>query len=223
MSGLRYDPAFHAGAPPSAQPLGADDIGASSSNYPPPENPYAPQTHGAMYAAAAAAVAAGQKRPAPTDDEDDMSFETDNRAPKNKRKAPARNPRAKRARNKEPLSDNLGDPSSVGGPIAPVAQMEAYPDSAMGTMEPDIEALREASMQVRAANRKPKEPQTRTAWSQADTRLLIRAVHAFGCKWSQIAKQIEIGRLPFEHPRNQQALRDKARILKQDYLRFVFI
>ena len=173
-----------------------------------------------MYAAAAAAVAAGQKRPAPADDEDDISFEIDTRAPKNKRKAATR---AKRARNKEPQSDGLGGPSSVRAPIAPVAQMEAYPDSSMGMMEPDIEALREASMQVRAAHRKPKEPQTRTAWSQADTRLLIRAVHAFGCKWSQIAKQIETGRLPFEHPRNQQALRDKARILKQDYLRFVFI
>ena len=169
-----------------------------------------------MYAAAAAAVAAGQKRPAAADEDDD-SFETDSRAPKPKRKGLGR-PRGKRPRNKEQEADNRGHPASIGDSID-YTRMEGYPGYPSLPLEPDLIALQEASREMRAANRKPKEPQTRTPWSQADTRLLIRAVHAFRCKWSHIDKQIQAGRLPFEHPRNQQALRDKARILKQDYLR----
>ncbi|KAH8884315.1 hypothetical protein GQ53DRAFT_846409 [Thozetella sp. PMI_491] len=203
---LPYHSSFPGGAPPSAQPI---------SSYPPPENPYASQATGPSYAeaAAAAAVAAGQKRPAPDDGEED-AFEKDTRAPQNKRKATGK-PRAKRTR-KSQGAENQDVPSS--GTVAPVAQMDVY-DPNDPQMEPDLDALTQRSREIAAAHRTPREPQTRTPWSQHDTKLLIKAVDIFRCKWSKIANEIQSGNIPFQHPRNQQALRDKARILKQDYLR----
>jgi hypothetical protein len=44
-------------------------------------------------------------------------------------------------------------------------------------------------------------------------------VDVYKAKWSEIARQVAVGVLPFEHPRDQQALRDKARLLKQDLLK----
>ncbi len=195
-----YHPGFN-GVPPSAQP----------SSYPPPEPQYNPQGSAARYAEAAAAVAAGQKRPAP-DDGDEDAFETDTRAPRPRRKASGK-PRAKRSR-KMKASEGEAGPSS--DPVAPMADM----DIMLGShMEPDLDALTQRSREVAAAHRKPKEPQTRIPWSQNDVKFLIRAVDIYRCKWSKIASEIKSGRIPFQHMRNQQALRDKARILKQDYLR----
>jgi hypothetical protein len=86
-------------------------------------------------------------------------------------------------------------------------------------MEPDLEALSQKSRLIALENRRPKPPQTRTPWSRNDCRLLIHAVWEHSAKWSLIQKKIESGEIQFEHPRDQQALRDKARLLKQDFLK----
>jgi hypothetical protein len=85
----------------------------------------------------------------------------------------------------------------------------------------DYEALSQRSRELSAANRKHKEPQVRSAWVRNDVRLLVKAVDSYECKWSAIEEAIKKGIIPFERPRNQQALRDKARLLKQDFLKWV--
>ncbi|TLD06993.1 hypothetical protein PgNI_10887, partial [Pyricularia grisea] len=70
-----------------------------------------------------------------------------------------------------------------------------------------------------ARQRNPKPPQTRVPWSIPDCQRLIGAVGAYDAKWSKIAEAIRNGQVPLEHPRDQQALRDKARLIKQDMLK----
>ena len=100
--------------------------------------------------------------------------------------------------------------------VAPPAPMYPLPPE---DGEPDIAAVSQRSREIAALNRKPKEPQTRTPWSRNDVRMLMKAVDVFKCKWSQIEEEIKAGMIRMEHPRDQQALRDKARLLKQDFLK----
>jgi hypothetical protein len=59
-----------------------------------------------------------------------------------------------------------------------------------------------------------KEPQRRTLWSPIDEQRLIDGIEEFGCSWSLISKNID-----FDFPRDQVALKDKARNLKVNYLK----
>ncbi|GKT62372.1 MYB DNA-binding domain protein [Colletotrichum tofieldiae] len=92
-----------------------------------------------------------------------------------------------------------------------------------------IASFRELSeMNRRAASR---GPQQRVPWSERDTRRLIRLIEYHNCLWARIAKrQLPEHRLGepgpeatedciFDHPRDQQAIRDKARNLKVDMLK----
>ena len=103
----------------------------------------------------------------------------------------------------------------VATPIAP----SQYPPLPGTQDEPDLEALSQRTKEISAAARKVKEPQVRSAWVRKDVTLLIKAVNTYQCKWSSIEKEIKAGTIPFERPRDQQALRDKARLLKQDFLK----
>ncbi|GJC97199.1 MYB dna-binding domain protein [Colletotrichum higginsianum] len=83
-------------------------------------------------------------------------------------------------------------------------------------------------MNRRAASR---GPQQRVPWSDSDTRRLIRLIEYHNCLWALIAKRQfheHRGSDPgpevlqdciFDHPRDQQAIRDKARNLKVDLLK----
>jgi hypothetical protein len=113
-------------------------------------------------------------------------------------------------------------PASAPPASAPAATRIApsqYPPLPGTQDEPDLEALSQRSREVSAAARKVKEPQVRSAWVRKDVTLLIKAVNTYQCKWSTIEKEIKAGTIPFERPRDQQALRDKARLLKQDFLK----
>ncbi|OLN96459.1 hypothetical protein CCHL11_00569 [Colletotrichum chlorophyti] len=86
-----------------------------------------------------------------------------------------------------------------------------------------------------AANRRAQSrssgPQQRVPWSDKDTSRLIRLIEYHNCVWARIAKrQFPAGRVGdpgpedtedcvFDHPRDQQAIRDKARNLKVDMLK----
>ncbi|KLU91819.1 hypothetical protein MAPG_10768 [Magnaporthiopsis poae ATCC 64411] len=86
---------------------------------------------------------------------------------------------------------------------------------------PDVEWLSQQSKAVslEARQRNPKTPQKRISWSTHDCTLLITAIRDQEARWSKIAAQIKSGELQFDHERDQQALRDKARLLKVDMLK----
>jgi len=113
------------------------------------------------------------------------------------------------------------DQGAVPGSTNSLVASSQYPLPPLsGTAEdPDFDAVRIRSREISAANRKAKEPQTRAAWVRNDVKLLVKAVDTFKCKWSLIQKEIQAGTIPFQIPRDQQALRDKARLLKQDFLK----
>ena len=67
---------------------------------------------------------------------------------------------------------------------------------------------------LQARSRMGREPQKRVPWSEADTDLLIAGIEQHGCSWSLIAKTVD-----FDHPRDQVALKDKARNLKVTFLK----
>ncbi|KAK0723786.1 hypothetical protein B0T21DRAFT_294380 [Apiosordaria backusii] len=163
--------------------------------------------NGAIYAQSAAQVAttAGRKRRGPASA--DASGDQANPQPK------------KRVRRKK-NADAEADPSASGQvvPAQPPAPVQ-YPPLPGTQLEPDFDALTQRSKEISAANRRAREPQVRSAWVRNDVRELVKAVHTYGCKWSVIEKQIKEGNIHFERPRDQQALRDKARLLKQDFLK----
>ncbi|KAK5654415.1 hypothetical protein OQA88_7325 [Cercophora sp. LCS_1] len=181
-----------------------DAHNAQSAPFPPVSNVSYPQglsyggassqSNGNMYAQSAAQAAEKRKRGA----------EEGEAGPAKKQ----------RGRRKQPPVVPPREPTSSVPPVA--SQYPAPPSSAV---EPDFEALAQRSREISAANRKAREPQQRSAWTRNDIRTLVKAVDIYKCKWSLIEKEINKGELPFEVPRDQQALRDKARLLKQDFLK----
>lgn len=179
-------------------------------NSPPPGLLYAESAHqggyqsnGSMYAVSAAQVS-GAKRPA---------AETDGAEPSAR---PTKKPRQKRK--KKAPADSAAAPPATAPASAPIAPTQ-YPPLPGTQDDPDLDVLKERTRELSAARRKAREPQARTAWVRNDVRLLVKAVDTYACKWSMIEKEIKAGTIPFERPRDQQALRDKARLLKQDFLK----
>jgi hypothetical protein len=117
----------------------------------------------------------------------------------------------------------MGPPSTAPPGSAPLvssaAAVSQYPPLPGTQDEPDFDALSQRTREITAAARKVKEPQVRSGWVRRDIILLVKAVNTYQCKWSTIEKEIKAGTIPFERPRDQQALRDKARLLKQDFLK----
>jgi len=163
------------------------------------------QSNGAIYAQSAAQATSPKRRRAGDDE---------GAAP-----SPAKRPRARRrqnpAQNSAPVASGAL-PGSSGLPVE--ASQYPPPPSSLGA-EPDFDAVTARSREISAAKRKAKEPQVRSAWVRNDVKLLVKAVDTYKCKWSIIQKEIQAGTIPFEIPRDQQALRDKARLLKQDFLK----
>ncbi|KAK1758418.1 hypothetical protein QBC47DRAFT_374623 [Echria macrotheca] len=177
----------------------------SSVSYPPQFSSYGEphvQSNGAIYAQSAAQATNPKRRRAGDDGE---------AAP-----APAKRPRARRKQN--PVQSSAPVASGALPSTAVDASQYPLPPSSLAA-EPDFDAVRIRSREISAANRKAKEPQVRSAWVRNDVKLLVKAVDTYKCKWSIIQKEIEAGTIPFEIPRDQQALRDKARLLKQDFLK----
>lgn len=165
--------------------------------YPPGFGAYADlptQSNGSIYAESAA-QATRKKRRGAGDGETGQT--------------PAKKPRTRR-------KQNAAAPSV---PSATPGAESQYPPPPASQVEPDFEALSQRSREISAASRKAREPQVRSAWVRNDVKQLVKAVDTFKCKWSLIEREIKAGTIPFEIPRDQQALRDKARLLKQDFLK----
>lgn len=99
------------------------------------------------------------------------------------------------------------------------------PPAALGDLPPgpvafDPVALSRQSQLISKANRRPAVPKQRKPWTAHDTQQLVRAVDVYKAKWSTIEKAIREGHIPFDVPeRDQQGLRDKARLIKVDILK----
>lgn len=176
---------------------------ASNTNYPafagysdPPA-----QANGSIYATSAAQVT--RKRSFEDDEDDEGNPAKQSRS---RRKHVAR----RRPADAKPLGRTMKTASELGFPHVP-SSLE----------EPDFEAVSQRSREISAAKRVPKKPQERNSWVREDVKALVRAVDTYKCKWSLIEREIEAGTIPFKLKRNQQALRDKARLLKQDFLKYV--
>lgn len=135
-------------------------------------------------------------------------------------------PPAKKSRargKKKAVAEAATAPSSTDvparAPAAPPMVQSQYPPPPGSELEPDLDALSQRTREISAAARKPREPQVRMPWLPHDVKLLIKAIDTYQCKWSTIEKQIKDGTIPFKRARDQQALRDKARLLKQDLLK----
>lgn len=86
----------------------------------------------------------------------------------------------------------------------------------------DPVALSQASQLISKANRRPAVPKARRPWTAHDTQQLVAAVHVYKAKWSTIEKAIKGHHIPFNViERDQQGLRDKARLVKVDILKYV--
>lgn len=84
----------------------------------------------------------------------------------------------------------------------------------------DVVAMSRASQLISKANRKPSQPKQRRPWTAHDTQQLVRAVNVYKAKWSTIERAIKEDHIPFNVPeRDQQGLRDKARLVKVDILK----
>lgn len=87
----------------------------------------------------------------------------------------------------------------------------------------DPVALSQASQLISKANRRPAVPKARRPWTAHDTQQLVAAVHVYKAKWSTIEKAIKGHHIPFNVlERDQQGLRDKARLVKVDILKYVY-
>jgi hypothetical protein len=207
--GHQLTPGSYPPAPRIPYPPGFNsDLG-----YNDPSQPSDFQPNGSIYAESAARVSGRKRGP-----QDEPSAAGD---------AVASAPAAKKARGRRKKKDIAAEagmaPPSTAAPAssslsALVAQSQ-YPPLPGTQDEPDFDALSQRTRELTAAARKVKEPQTRTPWVGEDIKLLIGAVREHQCGWSTIEKEIKAGTLPFKRPRDQQALRDKARLLKQDFLK----
>ncbi|KAL1838874.1 hypothetical protein VTJ49DRAFT_2098 [Mycothermus thermophilus] len=170
---------------------------------------------GSMYAASAAQVTDRKRK-----GQDGLAATGDDPAASTAQ--PAKKPRVRKPKNVVPEADmTVAAPASSSAPMQSGAppMHHQYPPLPGTQDEPDFEALSQRTKELSAVSRKVKEPQVRQPWTQKDTRLLVKAVSTYKAKWSAIEKEIKAGTIPFERPRDQQALRDKARLLKQDFLK----
>lgn len=120
-------------------------------------------------------------------------------------------PGAKRARAVDPAT--MPPPLPPSGPLGPLPA---------GPAAFDPVALSRHSQLISKANKKPAQPKQRKPWTSHDTQQLVRGVDVYKAKWSTIEKAIKEGHIPFNVPeRDQQGLRDKARLVKVDLLKSV--
>ncbi|KAK0729679.1 hypothetical protein B0H67DRAFT_547781 [Lasiosphaeris hirsuta] len=191
--------------PVSSAPYGFEPLPVT---YGEPPSAQGFQSNGSMYAESAAQVT--RKRRRGTDVDAQANGGTEGQAPTKK-------PRGKRKKAipRPSLDAAASSNTFVGTPV----EGSQYPPPPNSQAEPDFDAVSQRSKEISAANRKAREPQVRSSWVRNDIHLLVKAVDIFKCKWSLIEKEIKAGTIKFEIPRDQQALRDKARLLKQDFLK----
>ncbi|KAL6917720.1 hypothetical protein FSST1_009215 [Fusarium sambucinum] len=173
----------------------------------------------------------GYKRPrsftTEGDDEDDP-FETDDRCIN-----PVRREELKRQMPPPPRPETISRsltrrvpvPSSARS-VPPAFEQESFRDSTpQAASRPpsssvvNYDALKKAASQrnreARLADPDRQGTRQRVPWSDHDTQLLLDLIQEHGARWSMIESECKNY---FEHPRNQQAYRDRARNLKTEVL-----
>ncbi|KAM0542762.1 hypothetical protein ACHAPJ_012645 [Fusarium lateritium] len=174
-----------------------------------------------------------QKRPRSTKEEDEDAFETDTRSvnPAKREELRRRMPPPPRPEpaSRPPPRQVSGPPSSSASNFPAFEQDDSQnasqdassqaasrPPSSTGA---DYEALRlEASQrrkEVRQQDPQRQQPRQRVQWSGHDSDVLTRLVAKRHASWSIMESQ---DNHLFDHPRNQQAYRDRARNLKTEIL-----
>lgn len=169
------------------------------------------------------------------DDEDDEAFETDPRAvnedairEKRRRHADAMEAErleqavAKQQQHQyEPFPHSTPPMSTSTTAVGGLTQRSALQLHVARAPGPAASQSRNTTMTVVDARNQPRPTfheggtRRRYPWSSHDEQVLIRCVAQHYGKWSRI--QEECGEL-FEHPRDQQAYRDKARLMKTKML-----
>ncbi|KAI5464101.1 hypothetical protein BGZ63DRAFT_421180 [Mariannaea sp. PMI_226] len=154
------------------------------------------------------------------DEEEDDEFETDTRvvAPGKRATLEATLPSPKRARLEVvPWSSNPDQlrQKSTAPPSSSARTSEMI--SSSHPTRADFDTLRQAKAQVSQQVRATLSPlvRQRFGWSHNDMLLLLQLIRDRHAAWANIEKYDND---KFEHPRNQQAYRDKARNMKVDYL-----
>lgn len=128
-----------------------------------------------------------------------------------------------RKRNRKNASDGSNAKRARGADAA--AMPPPAPPAALGPLPPgpvafDPVALSKQSQLISKANRRPAVPKQRKPWTVHDTQQLVQAVNVYKAKWSTIEKAIREGHIAFDvRERDQQGLRDKARLVKVDILK----
>lgn len=157
------------------------------------------------------------------DDDDEGEFETDTRPVKQGKRAAIVNsmPPPKRPRisappsSSRPIPTSSRDPPSTGRapPLSTISEEAPVVDP----NTPDFAALSAQKRDIVQRNRAMAPPayKQRYVWSHQDTATLITLIRDRQAAWSAIEKK---DNHLFEHPRNQQAYRDKARNMKVDLL-----
>ncbi|CAN8100125.1 unnamed protein product [Discula destructiva] len=123
---------------------------------------------------------------------------------------------------------NTGDGSSHAKRVREATTMPAptpmiNPDAPVGPAPAvfDPLALSQAAQLISKANRRPPAtPKARRPWTVHDTQQLVTAIDVYKAKWSTIEKAIKGHHIAFNViERDQQGLRDKARLVKVDILK----
>ena len=169
------------------------------------------------------------------DDEDEEDpFETDNRPVNKGKRAAISNsmPPPKRPRTAAPQSSNPQPPTSSNpnppissNPVPPSSRTQP-PISTMASVDPsatpepsqpNFSAIKatKVMMSQRARLNNQTAFKQRHGWTEPDSAMLITLVRERHAAWAAIEQNDSH---KFEHPRNQQAYRDKARNLKVDFL-----
>ena len=172
----------------------------------------------------------GHKRPRDltVEDDDDDAFETDDRRvdpakrddlrrkmPPPPRPEPISRPPPRRV--PVPTSPRSVHPTIIREPLqaSTLQAVERPSSSSVG----HFEALKIAASQRRRealmADPERQVSRQRVPWSDNDSLLLIECIKEWGVRWSTIQSQ---GQHLFEHSRNQQAYRDRARNIKTELL-----
>ncbi|TEA20155.1 hypothetical protein C8034_v009201 [Colletotrichum sidae] len=133
-----------------------------------------------------------------------------------------------------PSSSQSSAPPPSGNPSGSLAN--STPPNGGGTSSPSSTPSSSINFgQLREQNRiipaRSNGVQQRVPWSDRDTERLVRLIEHHKCFWSKIARRQDPDRrlgspgpedtedCVFDHPRDQQAIRDKARNLKVDLLK----
>lgn len=130
-----------------------------------------------------------------------------------------------RKRGRKNAVDGDPDAKRARGPDAAAMPPPPLPVVPLGNIPPgpgafDPVALSRQSQLISKANRRPAVPKQRKPWTAHDTQQLVRAVDVYKAKWSTIEKAIKEHYIPFNvAERDQQGLRDKARLVKVDILK----